>query len=269
MDTKTVLIGLVVGLLVGAGLGYGMMSPQVSTLQGKVSTLQSQADLVPNLQQQLSILTSDKTSLQGQVTVLQGQVNSVNSQIAILQSQALTKDTEINDLKAQVNTLKSMLPPLPPSNGEPGSSRFFPASIGTSITTNYVRGSSTTYTAIITVLQVVRGADAWATIYAANPYNSPAPVGTEYILAKVRYNYLSGPAMESLSDWTFQFFSGSGVKYDQVSVVGLAYEFSYTLYPGNMVEGWVAIRVSTTDLTPLLSFAVASDGSGGTWYKIY
>jgi len=283
MDTKILIVGLIAGLLVGAGAGYGIVSFQVGTLQAQVNTLKNQADLVPTLQSQISSLSSDKTALQSQVTTLQGQlttktnevnvlqsqINSLSSQISTLQSQALTKDTEIANLNSQINIMKAMLPPLPPASGEAGSSRFFPASIGTSITTTYVRGSSDTYTAIITVLEVIRGAQAWNMIYAANQYNDPAPVGTEYILVKIRYNYVNGPTLENLDRFTFETFSSTGVKYALASIIGPEPLFSASIYAGNILEGWAAYRVTTTDLKPVLSFGVDYKGEGGVWFKIY
>ena len=267
MDTKILLVGLVAGLLVGAGAGYAMVSPQVSTLQSQVTSLKTQADLVPIMQTQITGLTADKTTLQSQLTTL-------NSQLSTLQTQATTKDAEINGLRSQITTLQSMIPPQPPASGESGSSRFFPAPIGTPITANYQRGVSTeSYTAIFTVKEVFRGDAAWSRIIAANQFNSPAPAGYEYILARISFNYVTGPTLNTVEDvnaFMFQLFSGTGSKYDiPFTVYEPLPQFDSSLYPGASYEGWAVFQVSTTDLSPMLSFGVASSGSGGIWLKLY
>jgi regulator of replication initiation timing len=274
MDIKILLIGLVAGLLVGAGLGYAMVSPQVGNLQAQVNTLQTSVTSIPGLQTQITQLTSDKTTLQGQISTLQGQLNSKTNEVTTLNNQVTTLQSQVTTLTAQVAELKKQIPSPPPAPGEPGTSRFSPISIGSSLTCRYIRGGdqSKVYTAIITVTQVIRGSQAWSQILAANQFNDPAPSGTEYILLKVKYNYVTGPtvdSLENLSEFTFKFFSGTGTKYDIPAIVEPDPSFDGSIYPGNTLEGWLTIRVSTTDLKPMLSFAVATDGTGGNWFKLY
>jgi len=68
------IVVLLVGLIVGAGLGYGSVISQTSSKDTQITSLQSQ---ITNLQSQLS-----------------------------------TKDTQISNLTAQVNNLKSQIPPV-------------------------------------------------------------------------------------------------------------------------------------------------------------
>jgi hypothetical protein len=274
MDTKILLIGLVAGLLVGVGAGYVLMFPQVSSLQGKVDTLQAQADLVPGLQNLVSGLTDEKIILQGQVSTLRGQVSSISGQLATLQTQVSGKDAEITSLRAQVDALMGMVPPLPPTSGEAGSSRFFPAPIGSSLTVNYVHfGSEKSYTAVITVLQVTRGTDAWTQIQAASMFNVAPQAGYEYLMARVRFSYVTGPTLNTLenaSSSSFRVFSGTGLYYDAPFIVAApAPRFDASLYPGNVAEGWCVFKVSTSDPSPMMSFAVSQDGSGGIWFQLY
>jgi len=271
MDTKILLIGLVIGLIMGTGVGYAAVSPQLSSLQAQATLFETNANKVPGLEAQVSQLTSDKNSLQGEVTTLQGQLATKTGEMNKLNSQITNLQTQVSTLQKTVADLQKLLPPAPPSEGQPGSSRFSPATIGTPLTMNYVRGSSGTYTAIITVLQVIRGDAAWSQIYAANPYNDPAPSGYEYILVKVRYNYVNGPTvntLEKLDEFTFQAFSGSGTKYDIPAIVEPDPKFDVDLYPGNTFEGWATYKVLKTDAKPMLSFAVSLDGSGGIWFKL-
>ena len=49
---------------------------------------------------------------------------------------------------------------------------------------------SQTYTAEMSVKEIVRGAEAWSRLQAANMFNSPAPEGYEYILARIYFKVL-------------------------------------------------------------------------------
>jgi hypothetical protein len=72
MDSKTIALGLVIGLILGAGIGYGANTSQLSGYQNQL------------------------TSLQLQVNILQSQINSKNNEIA--------------NLNQQIVSLKSQLP---------------------------------------------------------------------------------------------------------------------------------------------------------------
>ena len=293
MDLKNILIGLIIGLIVGAASGYGVLTVQNSGIQGQmaalqtqVSSLKSEADKVLGLQQQitslqnqLNTLTSEKTSLQNQLNTssvekntLQSQVNSLTLEKTTLQNQIAAKDTEIANLNQQIANLKNQLPPSPPSQGEAGSSRFFPANIGTSITVNYVKGGKTDpYTAIITVTQAYRGDAAWEILYAANQFNDPPISGYEYTVVKVKWQYVNGPTIDTTEDlsWlTFECYSGDGAKYSIPIVVEPEPKFDTTIYPGGSFEGYLVYQVLKTDTKPMIAFGVHSDGTGGIWLRI-
>lgn len=105
MDKKTVLVGLVVGILIGSGAVYGATNPRLNSLQtltdnltAQVDSLQTEADKVPILQQQITALTGEKTIIQGQATRFQTQVQQLQTQVQQLQAQVQQLQTQIIQL---------------------------------------------------------------------------------------------------------------------------------------------------------------------------
>lgn len=113
MDVKVLVVGLVAGLLVGAGVGYSIVQSQTGSLQAQVTQLNTDKTSLQNqvttLQNQLATKTGEVNTLNTQISSLQTQIATKNSQIATLQSQAATKDIEINDLESQIADLQSQL----------------------------------------------------------------------------------------------------------------------------------------------------------------
>jgi len=105
MDSKTIVIGLVVGLLLGGGGIYAVTSQQQSSLQSQVASLNTEADMVPELQQTISTLTDEKTSLQSQFTSLQEEV----AEVSTLQQTVETLSDEKTALETTVTTLNTQL----------------------------------------------------------------------------------------------------------------------------------------------------------------
>jgi flagellar biosynthesis chaperone FliJ len=113
MDAKKTAIVLVIGLMIGTGTGYGLNLPNISRLQTQIDSLKTETDKIPNLQQQITTLTNEKSSLQAQATNLQSQLDSMSSektslqaQIKSLQSEITAKDNEVASLKDQVQQLQ-------------------------------------------------------------------------------------------------------------------------------------------------------------------
>jgi cell division protein FtsB len=108
MDTKILLVGLVVGILLGAGVSYGVVSSQLTGLQSQVNTLKTESEKVPILQQRINAVTDEKTALQNQVTSLQSQLTTKIDEINRLNSQISTMNDQIIKLQKNAN------PPNPP-----------------------------------------------------------------------------------------------------------------------------------------------------------
>ncbi|MBI4267636.1 MAG: hypothetical protein HY662_02510, partial [Chloroflexi bacterium] len=128
------------------------------------------------------------------------------------------------------------------------------------------------YEVRITLTDYIRGEQAWQRILARNMFNSPPKTGFEYILAKVRFEYLKGPmpntAYQVSTVW-FNAVSSSGKDYDTVSVVEPEPSIDGDLLPGASHEGWVSFQVAVDDTEPLMTFGRKYDGTGGLWFKLY
>jgi uncharacterized repeat protein (TIGR02543 family) len=140
--------------------------------------------------------------------------------------------------------------------------------VGTFGSANYAND----YEVRITLLETIRGDAAWQLIYQANMFNDPPESGFEYILAKVRFEYLTGPTPDTAYDvspvW-FDAVSSGGKDYTWVSVVEPDPSIDTYLYPGASHEGWVAFQVAKNDAKPVMTFGRKYDGTGGVWFKLY
>ena len=107
--------------------------------------------------------------------------------------------------------------------------------------------------------------------------------GFEYILARVRFEYLKGPTENAVFEVTQQ--TSIGFTFTAVSSDGKVYESPYKspffvfyapepklqaiLYPGAVHEGWAVFEVASSDVQTLLTFGSQQDGTGGIWFKLY
>jgi hypothetical protein len=142
------------------------------------------------------------------------------------------------------------------------------------------------YQVRITLLEIIRGDAAWQRVQNAaqsNPigpigrqvivHNNAPNVGFEYLLARVRFEYLAGPTPDSTcrvaGSW-FTAVSASGKDYGDPSLyVNPQPLIDSTLYPGASNEGWTTLMVAKDDLKPLLALARNYDGTGGIWFALY
>jgi hypothetical protein len=134
------------------------------------------------------------------------------------------------------------------------------------------------YDVKVTVLQVIRGKEAWERIQAVSPSNQPAKAGFDYVLALVS---LELKARVSPGDKSFELgrpmqltaMSADGREYEGVSVVPPKPELSGALRAGGSVEGWVAFLVDQKDRKPLMAFDPASGGATlrgkVLWFQLY
>lgn len=156
----------------------------------------------------------------------------------------------------------------PPASNE-GLSRSKPAPVG-KVVTYSVDDILDKFTAEIKLEEVVRGADAWSMIEAANMFNDPAPGGYEYMLAKINFKVVTNKkddATVSLSPVHFTLVSSEGKDYAYASVVSPDPEIRANLYTGASNSGWVAFIVKTDDKAPLIAYGRDYDGTKGVWLK--
>jgi len=129
------------------------------------------------------------------------------------------------------------------------------------------------YEVRITLLKTIRGNAAWQLIYEANMFNDPPESGFEYILAKVRFEYLTGPTPDTAYDvspvW-FDAVSSSGNEYDMPPAsVAPDPSIRTSLYPSASHQGWMIFQVAKSDAMPVMTFGRKYDGTGGIWFKLY
>ena len=95
----------------------------------------------------------------------------------------------------------------------------------------------------LSVLEVLRGEEAWQRVLSANSYNDPAPEGTEYVMVKGGVDY-NGPDAGTLeiSETDFEIVSHGRVYewYDVESPCCLEPAFEMKLLQGGYGEGWFA-----------------------------
>jgi len=152
-----------------------------------------------------------------------------------------------------------------------GYSRQTPVSVGVPLTLEIEEWEKISKVKV-TLLEIVRGAEAWNRIKEANMFNDPPKSGFEYLLAKVKFEYLKGPTQDTtyhLSTWEFTAVSSEGKDYESASVVEPEPELDATLYQGASHTGWVAFQVAKSDFKPLMTFGRKYDGTGGIWFKLY
>lgn len=141
--------------------------------------------------------------------------------------------------------------------------------VGTCGIANY---QTNDYEVRITLLETMRGDAAWQLIHEAWTANDPPEAGFEYILAKVRFEYLTGPTPNTTYEVASPYFdavSSDGKEYDSALVLDPEPRIYARMYPGASHEGWATFQVAENDAKPLLTFGRKRDGTGGIWFKLY
>jgi len=122
----------------------------------------------------------------------------------------------------------------------------------------------------ITILEVLRGEEAWGLVKSASSTNKPSNPGMEYIAARIRFAFES---IEDSGDLTygirfeqFALASESGEPYDRPSLVQPKPELNGRLYPGDLLEGWLVFLVSSDDRKPMMSFG---NNYNKVWFRLY
>jgi hypothetical protein len=161
--------------------------------------------------------------------------------------------------------------PTPSATPAPGFARANPADVGTGLFIK-VDDLFKVLEARITLFEVIRGEEAWTRIKETNRFSSPPKAGFEYIIAKLRFEYLKGKGPDTkydLNPFEFTAVSSDGKEYELQFVVGPKPELSASLYPGASHEGWVSFQVAQHDTRPLMTFGRDYQGRGGVWWKLY
>ena len=97
----------------------------------------------------------------------------------------------------------------------------------------------------ITVLDYVRGEEAYRVIKSGNMFNPEPEEGFEFLLVMVEFRYVSGKASQPVSAYSFKAYSdGTGYSPAIVVMPKSFPEFkTVDLMPGGEIEGWIAFTV--------------------------
>ncbi len=120
----------------------------------------------------------------------------------------------------------------------------------------------------ITLLQVLRGNEAWERILEADESAEPPENGFEYMIARVRLEYdpdgAGGALTYSVKLDDFKIYSKGDREYEHPPVNPPKPELTgRTFYPGDIHEGWLCFKVEEIDRKPLLFFY------GGMWFQLH
>jgi hypothetical protein len=157
-----------------------------------------------------------------------------------------------------------------------------PAPIGSPVKSMVELGSVYTniYDIAITVLETARGKEAMDRLKTANPDIKMPAAGSEYVLARVKFDFKGRYVSDNLSfvlgDEPLQWVALSGsdlTEYDHVSVSVPKPALAGTVKPGGSMEGWVAFAVKQSDGKPVMVFDPDTGGATGRgrtlFFKLY
>jgi hypothetical protein len=162
----------------------------------------------------------------------------------------------------------------------PGSSPVAPASKGVTLTGIVECGQGYTshelYDMKITLVEVIRGEEAWKRIREASSSNKAAEPGFEYVLARVKFEYYArgtpGLCIHHLSPQQFSAVSLDGQDYQIAQAVLPKPELRKDMKSGETVEGWIAFSVAQEDKGPLMTYSADQGGAivhgGAKWFLL-
>lgn len=107
----------------------------------------------------------------------------------------------------------------------------------------------------VTVLESIRGSDAWRMAQEANQFNSPPDAGMEYIQVRVRVRYLGeDEKAEHITETRFDTLGDQNVQYEAPGVVEPEPALNARLYPGGSYEGWITMEAAEGEGSVVLVF---------------
>jgi len=129
-------------------------------------------------------------------------------------------------------------------------------------------GEDELYDVKITILEVLRGKEAWERLQSASTSNQPAKDAFEFVLARIRFEYhargMPGNKSYTIQKDDFKVYSKDNRAYEGPRVLppkpGLV---GRILRPGDSCEGWVPFLVEKEDKKPFIFF------SGGMWFQLF
>lgn len=129
-------------------------------------------------------------------------------------------------------------------------------------------GEEELYDVKITILEALRGKEAWDRLHAASTFNKSEEDGFEFILTRIRFEYYArdtpGNKSYEIKKDDFKVYSGDSQSYKAPSVLppkpGL---IGRVFWSGDSYEGWIPFLVAKEDKKPFMFF------SGGLWFQLF
>jgi len=175
----------------------------------------------------------------------------------------------------------SLAIPTERSRAGEGSSPFEPAPVGKKLSGIIECGRGYTthelYNMKITLLEVIRGDNAWKRLQETSDTNKPAGSGFEYLLARIKFEYYArgkpGLCIHKLTPKQFITCSAEGEDYPAADVILPKPAMQRDLSSGDYTEGWIALLVPIKDEKPLLYYSADAGKAvlhgGNIWFKLY
>lgn len=115
----------------------------------------------------------------------------------------------------------------------------------------------------ISVVEVIRGGEAWNMALAANQFNDPPEEGYEYIAVKVYvHNIDTEDVARNINDTDFNTTGSNGALHEVPSIVDPEPALDITLYPDGEYEGWMILQVAVGETELRLVYDPLFDLSG-------
>ncbi len=107
-----------------------------------------------------------------------------------------------------------------------------------------------------TVLEVLRGSDAWDAVYEASQYNDEPEAGMEYVLVRVKVRNISqNNEPQSMDDSLFELVGDNKEVYERVYLTVTEPELDAWLYPNGETEGWIGLQAAEDETGLILIFS--------------
>ena len=149
-----------------------------------------------------------------------------------------------------------------------GTSQDRPAPVGTTIKTKLERGdrysAPEVYSLEITLLETIRGEEAWRRVSAEGITHEPPRSGFEYLLVRARFGYFSkgrgfGHEKEPYTIEPDYFVSVAADGGTPLKVPALQRQpepplIGVPFSPGDTKEGWIVLQVEEAETNPLIIF---------------
>ena len=163
-----------------------------------------------------------------------------------------------------------------------GTSQSGPAPVGLTIKTTIERGDAYSapeiYNVEITLMEIIRGDEAWERIKGQSSLNEPPKAGFEFILGHIKFGYFrrrrdTGGEVYRLTEGQFLAVSPDGkTEYEIPSVSSQPQPqlIDWVFSPGESRDGWILLQVARDDEKPLLIFKRQNvEGVHGIWGHIW